>query len=496
MYYTSTRDKNVRLSDAEAILKGLSDDGGLLVPSEFPRFATADIELLRKMTYPQRAASVMELFLPDFTRDELYGMAKAAYGADKWDGGLAAPVRKLDGATYALELWHGPTCAFKDIALQMLPRLLSASLGKTGETRDVCILVATSGDTGKAALEGFRDVPRVKIAVFFPRDGVSDVQKLQMTTQEGGNVGVASVGGNFDDAQSGVKRIFSDAAFRAELNAAGLTLSSANSINWGRLLPQIAYYFSAYCDLVNAGELETGDPLDFVVPTGNFGNILAGYYARKMGLPIWRLVCASNKNDVLTEFINTGRYNAKRGFYATSSPSMDILVSSNLERLLFDLSGEDDALISGYMKSLAESGGYTVNDDLKGHISDLFTGIACDEAETSAQIAELRSRFGYLADTHTAVGFGALKKLREADGAAAQTVVVSTASPYKFCGSVIEALGGQPRGDGFELLGELESLTGTEAPRPLRGLLGKTARFGDCVAKDEMADWVKSFLGM
>ncbi|MDR0916758.1 MAG: threonine synthase, partial [Oscillospiraceae bacterium] len=398
------------------------------------------------------------------------------------------------GDTFTLELWHGPTSAFKDIALQMLPRLSSASLEKTGETRDLAILVATSGDTGKAALEGFRDVPRTKIMVFYPEHGVSDVQKLQMTTQDGANVNVAAVVGNFDDAQTGVKRIFSDENFRAELDARGTMLSSANSINWGRLLPQIVYYVSAYCDLVSSGELEIGDPIDFCVPTGNFGNILAGYYARKMGLPIWRLICASNRNDVLRDFIATGVYDANREFYTTSSPSMDILVSSNLERLLYDLSGRDADAIRGYMQDLASTGKFEVARGTFEHISDLFEGGVCDDDETSAIIARVFRERGYLLDTHTAVAYGVLEKIRLRDGGAAKTVVVSTASPFKFVGSVLDALGERAEGDGFDMIDRLEQITDTTAPAPLKSLRGKHVRFTEVTEKDALSASVRRFL--
>ncbi len=319
MRYLSTRDKSVSLSGAEAILLGLSRDGGLLVPEGVPALKESDFDALLGMRYPERSGYVMSMFLDDFTGEELTAFAAETYGPKKFDGGEAAPLVKTDKGLF-LELFHGPTSAFKDVALQMLPRLLSSSLQKTGEKRDVCILVATSGDTGKAALEGFADVPRSKIMVFYPRDGVSDVQKLQMMTQEGGNVGVCSVLGNFDDTQNGVKEIFSDSGFRDEIDKKGYFLSSANSINWGRLLPQVVYYISAYCDLVNGGSLKPGDKVNFCVPTGNFGNILAGYYARKMGLPIKHLICASNKNDVLTEFIKTGVYNRNREFFTTLRP--------------------------------------------------------------------------------------------------------------------------------------------------------------------------------
>jgi threonine synthase len=375
----------------------------------------------------------------------------------------------------------------------MLPHFLTASLEKTGETRDVCILVATSGDTGKAALEGFRDVKRTKIMVFYPRDGVSDVQKLQMMTQEGGNVGVLSVEGNFDDAQNGVKEIFSDEPFREALSARGWFLSSANSINWGRLLPQIVYYVSAYCDLCQRGAVSAGQEINFCVPTGNFGNILAGYYAKKIGLPIKTLLCASNRNDVLTDFIKTGVYDRSRAFFTTISPSMDILVSSNLERLLFDLSGADDALVASYMRALADSGRYEVNAAIRAAVSRDFACGCLDEAGTEKAIAEA-FKTGYLIDTHTAVAHGVLNGYRARTRDNTPAVVVSTASPFKFCGSVLGALGRPSAAPGLELIDALTAVSGTAAPEQLRALRGKRARFDGAVEKSGMRAAVENFL--
>ena len=352
MYYVSTRDAGRRLTASQAIVEGLSRDGGLYLPEEIPQLTMDEIKALAALSYPERAAKIMKRYLDEFTEDELLGFAKSAYGPAKFDTPAAAPVVRLTENTYIQELWHGPTCAFKDMALQMLPYLLTASLRKTGEEKTVCILVATSGDTGKAALEGFRDVDRTKILVFYPDGGVSEMQKLQMVTQEGKNVGVCAVRGNFDDAQTGVKAIFTDPAITEKLAQKNMMFSSANSINWGRLVPQIVYYISAYCDLLKDGSIELGDKMNVVVPTGNFGNILAAYYARRMGLPIQKLICASNANNVLTDFLQTGKYDRNRSFYTTMSPSMDILISSNLERLLFDLCGQDDAQVRAWMDSL------------------------------------------------------------------------------------------------------------------------------------------------
>ena len=495
MKYISSRDKTVSLTGAEAILLGLSRDGGLLVPESVPTLSDSDMTALLGKRYPERSGYIMSMFLDDFTRGELTAFANEAYGPAKFDDGEAAPVVSIEnGNTRLMELFHGPTSAFKDVALQMLPRLLSASLQKTGESRNVCILVATSGDTGKAALEGFADVPRSKIMVFYPRDGVSDVQKQQMMTQEGNNVGVCSVVGNFDDTQTGVKEIFSDEGFRFEIDNDGYFLSSANSINWGRLLPQIVYYVSAYCDLVNDGSIKNGDEINFCVPTGNFGNILAAYYARKMGLPIKQLICASNRNDVLTEFINTGVYNRQREFFTTASPSMDILVSSNLERLLFDMSGCDDTLIAGYMDALSVKGNYQVSQQLHGDIQSIFKCGSCDDKRTKSIIGRVFAESGYLLDTHTAVAYGVLEDYRASEGDNTLTVVVSTASPFKFADSVLDALGQPSGGSGFELIDRLEEAGALTAPTPLKSLRGKQVRFDGFVEKDAMLAVVRDFL--
>lgn len=493
MKYYSTRDKSLRLEAAEAVKMGLSRDGGLLTPCEIPQ---VDLDFLRALTplrYQERAARVMGLYLTDYTEAELLGFAEKAYGPDRFDTEAAAPVRTLDEATHCLELWHGPTSAFKDMALQMLPQLLSAALEKTGEEKTACILAATSGDTGKAAMEGFADVPGTKILVFYPKDGVSAVQEAQMVTQEGENVGVCAVAGNFDDTQAGVKRIFSDPALRETLAGRGCFLSSANSINWGRILPQVVYYFSAYCDLVREGKLALGDRLNFCVPTGNFGDILAAYYAGRMGLPVGRLICASNRNDVLTDFLRTGVYDRNRPFHTTMSPSMDILVSSNLERLLFDLSGENDAEIRGYMDGLAGSGKYEVSDAIKAALKERFWGGFLDEAGTQDTIAAWYRR-GYLIDTHTAVAAGVLEQYRRETGDGAPAVFVSTASPYKFCDHVLRAIGETPAGSGVELMDQLHAVTGQPVPRRLEALRHKKRRFDMTVEKTAMDQVVLDFL--
>ncbi len=494
MRYYSTRDNTLRITASEAVKMGLSRDGGLLTPEAIPQIDEAFLRSLMDAGYQTRAAKVMALYLTDYSEEELLGFANNAYGPDKFDHPAAAPLRKVDGNTYCLELWHGPTSAFKDMALQMLPQLLSAALRKTGEDKTVCILVATSGDTGKAAMEGFADVPQTKIMVFYPKDGVSAVQEAQMVTQDGENVGVCAVEGNFDDAQAGVKRIFSDEAIRKTLADRGYFLSSANSINWGRILPQVVYYISAYCDLLRDGEIQMGDQVNFCVPTGNFGDILAAYYAKRMGLPVGKLICASNCNDVLTDFLRTGVYDRNRPFHTTMSPSMDILVSSNLERLLFDLSGENDAEVRDYMAALSKDGRYEVSEDIKKALTEQFWGGFCDEAGTSETIARYYKEYGYLIDTHTAVAASVMEQYRQATGDMTLTVFASTASPYKFCDHVLRAVGDPPAGDGVELLDQLHKKTGVTVPRRLAALKGKSRRFDLTAEKAGMDNVVLEFL--
>ena len=493
MKYFSTRDENHKVSAAEAISRGLAPDGGLFVPEFLPQLNEEDMKALCGMNYRERAAKIMKLFLDEFSVEELEAMVSAAYG-ENFDHPDIAPMHFIDGKTAVLELWHGPTCAFKDMALQMLPHLLTASLKKCGEDRKVCILVATSGDTGKAALEGFADVEGTKILVFYPHNGVSDVQKLQMITQSGKNVEVAAVYGNFDDAQTGVKKIFGDKGFAEELSARGWFLSSANSINWGRLLPQIVYYFSAYCDFVNSGSIAFGDTVDFAVPTGNFGNILACWYARNMGLPVGRLLCASNENNVLAEFFDTGIYDRNRTFHTTISPSMDILVSSNLERLLYSVCGSDTQ-VAGYMNMLSKDGRYAVDDKMKALIAESFEGGYCTDDETKAIIKKVYTENGYLMDTHTAVAYKKMLDHRAVSGGCVPTVVVSTASPYKFCDSVLSALGEETDAPGTELIEKLSEVTNTAAPKPLAGLDKREQRFRLVVEKQDMKKTVAEFLG-
>ena len=494
MNYVSTRDKSLRMTAAQAIVRGLAPDGGLMTPEAFPHLPHGALEQLKDMSYQQRAVYVMQSFLQDFSSAELSAFAAAAYGNGKFSHPDVAPVRPVDGNTWCLELWHGPTCAFKDMALQMLPHLLTASLTKTAEDKTVCILVATSGDTGKAALEGFRDVERTRILVFYPKDGVSAIQELQMVTQEGGNVGVCSVVGNFDDAQTGVKKLFSDRALAEELAGRGYFLSSANSINWGRVLPQVVYYVSAYCDLLKSGAIQAGQQVNVCVPTGNFGNILAGYYARKMGVPIKTLLCASNANNVLTDFLHTGVYDRNRAFYNTMSPSMDILISSNLERMLFEMTGGDDAAVRDYMGRLNTAGRYQVSDEVKEKLDGVFASGCCDDRETAQVIGEVWKEKGYLIDPHTAVAFRVLDKYRKGTGDNTPALVVSTASPFKFCSSVLPALGVTQLAQGTGILDQLTQVTGVEAPAPLAGLKDRKVRFQIVTEKEHMVDQVLEML--
>ncbi len=496
MQFTSTRDSGVRVSAAEAIARGISADGGLYVPTEVPKITKDEIISLIDKSYCERAETVLAKYLTDFTPDELKRCVIGAYGGGKFSSEKIAPLAELDSTASVLELWRGPTCAFKDMALQILPHLLTVSAKKIDDHRTIVILVATSGDTGKAALEGFSDVDNTKILVFFPSDGVSPMQKLQMTTQEGGNVGVCAIHGNFDDAQTGVKAIFTDPDIIKKLNENGMCFSSANSINWGRLVPQIVYYVSAYCDLIACGKIAYGDGINIVVPTGNFGNILAAYYAREMGVPIKKLVCASNANNVLTDFLNTGVYNRNRNFYTTMSPSMDILISSNLERLLFCMSGGDSSFVAECMKKLSETGKYSVGEEMMSKIKALFAAGFCDDSGTTSAIAETFKNNNYLCDTHTAVAVNVYRQYASATGDNTVTVIASTASPYKFCSSVLDAVGGEKLDDEFKMLSELERLTGTQCPPQLKNLQGKPVRFNNCCEREKMTQAVFDLLGI
>ena len=497
MEYVSTRDKSRKVSAAYAIANGIAPDGGLYCPTEFPALTAEDWHALANLDYKGRSARILGKFLTDFSGEELAAYASKAYADEKFGGKDTAPVVSLSGGKHMLELWHGPTCAFKDMALQMLPHLLTASLRKTGETRTACILVATSGDTGKAALDGFHDVDGTKIMVYYPVDGVSPMQKLQMVTQEGKNVEVVAIRGNFDDAQSAVKRIFTDEDTRAQLDRDGMMLSSANSINWGRLAPQIAYYVSAYCDMVKSGAVKMGEKVNICVPTGNFGNILAAYIAGRMGLPVNKYICASNRNNVLTDFFKKGGvYDKNRDFYTTTSPSMDILISSNLERLLFLASDFDDALVRGLMQSLNEEGRYQTPEVVFAGIAADFDAGYCDDAQATETIHTLWEQEHYLCDPHTAVAVRVYEEYRARTGDTTPTVIASTASPFKFCRAVIEALGGTLEQDDVTQLDVLTKLTGVAAPAPLAALAGKTPRFDRVVDKSEILSTVELLKGL
>ena len=446
---------------------------------------------LMEMSYEQRAVAVLKRFLEDFSLKEIEDSVRAAYSRERFTAPEVAPVRQLDSATWSLELFHGPTLAFKDMALQLLPHLLKLSAEKNGEDREICILVATSGDTGKAALEGFRDVPGTSCTVFYPLDGVSDVQRLQMVTTGGNNTHVIAVRGNFDDAQTGVKELFGSESFREEMAAKGRTLSSANSINLGRLVPQVVYYFSAYAELLKTNAISAGEPVNFCVPTGNFGDILAGYYARCMGLPVNKLICASNRNNVLTDFFNTGIYSTHRTFFKTISPSMDILVSSNLERLLYEAADRDGTLIRTWMTQLKESGSYSVGEQRRDWLLDTFWGDCADNKDTLGEIRKRWEQDHYLMDPHTAVAGHVLREYRRKTGDDTPSVIVSTASPYKFAADVLSALtGGNAGGDPFSASEEIQKLTGIPMPEQVRKLRELQVRHTAECDKDKMGQAV------
>lgn len=493
MKFVSTRDieKKTLYSSAEVIKMGLAPDGGLFIPTEIPHIDEAFIRSLCKCSYYERAAKVLSLYLTDYDYKKLLADCKEAYSETSFEGG-AAPVVKINEKIYTLELWHGPTAAFKDMALQIMPRLLSTALKMTGETRTALILVATSGDTGKAALEGYKDIDGVKIMVFYPNDGVSTVQKLQMATQTGQNVNVCAIYGNFDDAQNGVKAIFSDVEISKLLDDNGYFLSSANSINWGRLAPQIAYYISAYCDMINSNEIKYGETLDVCVPTGNFGNIFAAYLAKLMGLPIGKLVCASNSNNVLTDFLADGTYNRIRKFELTMSPSMDILISSNLERLLAFTAGPDKT--QKYMSELSADGKYTVDAETKAKIDENFAGYYADESQTAKAINETFNSFDYLCDTHTGVAmFCAFSYLSE-HTERGKILVASTASPYKFAKDVYHSVTGRIPESDICAIDMLRDFSGTSVPRPLADLDKREIRFKRSIDPKNMKEEILEYL--
>ena len=501
MLYNSTQNAAEVVSAAQAIAQGISKDGGLFVPQEFPKYTEDTFNELLKLDYRGRAKKIFADFLSDFSEEEFNDCVENAYTAEKFGGNNPAPITtcELDGkALNILELWHGPTCAFKDMALQILPHFLTKSLKKTYDGKEAVILVATSGDTGKAALEGFKDVDNTKIIVFYPVDGVSPMQKHQMNTQEGNNVKVCAIKGNFDDAQTGVKKIFTTPEIAEKLEANNMLFSSANSINWGRLLPQIVYYVSAYCDMVNSGAVKFGDKINVVVPTGNFGNILAAYFAKEMGLPVNKLICASNANNVLTDFIENGVYDRNRDFYTTVSPSMDILISSNLERLLYILCGRNSDTINEWFGALKDCGKYTVSEDVKAKINELFAAGCCDDEMTKSTISETYSDYNYLADTHTAVAINVCNSYEAKTGDKTPVVIASTASPFKFSKAVLSAVDKENKeyDDEFATVAALEDVSSLKAPEQLAALKGKEVRFNKVTSKEDMAQVVFDMLGI
>lgn len=486
MQYQSTRDKNLKAGSAQAVLNGLAPDGGLYTMPSFDEARFDYREVLDLDTFAM-SARILSKLLPDFSEEEMTKLVHDGY-AGKFETDHLTPTVSV-GEDFILELFRGPTSAFKDVALSMLPRLMTAAKGKCGFTDEIMILTATSGDTGKAAMEGFCNVPGTKIIVFYPYGGVSAVQQAQMATQAGENVCVCAVRGNFDDAQTGVKNIFAAVGREKLLEGKGVSLSSANSINIGRLAPQVVYYYRAYADLVKAGRIREGDKVDFVVPTGNFGDILAGYFAKEMGLPVGKLVCASNANNVLTDFLRTGRYDRRRPFYKTVSPSMDILVSSNLERLLYLLSG-DDKLVAGLMKSLSEEGAYEVPAEMLEKLHELFWAGCCDDEAAKAAIGKVWKEEHYLCDTHTAVAWDVAQQYKKENPAHNAVVVLSTASPYKFPAAVLEGIGERAKGDEFDVMEQLHDVTSVPVPKNLAALRERAVRHRDVIERDEMLDYV------
>ena len=479
MKYQSTRNRALTASPAEAVLAGIAPDGGLFMPEAIP---SMDWQALLQEDTLTMSARILSALLPDYP--DMDALVHRGY-AGKFETEELTPVVPV-GGRYVLELFRGPTSAFKDVALSLLPLLISEARDILGVKDEMLILTATSGDTGKAALEGFHDVPGTKIIVFYPHGGVSAVQQAQMVTQEGGNVKVCAVRGNFDDTQTGVKKIF---AACAEKELAGVRLSSANSINIGRLAPQIVYYFKAYADLVRCGRIQIGEPVHFCVPTGNFGDILAGYFAKRMGLPVGKLICASNRNDVLTEFLSTGVYDKRRTFYKTTSPSMDILVSSNLERLLSLLTG-DDAYVAGLMKQLNEQGHYKVSDELLKKLKAEFSCGCCDDAAAAETIGRLWAEENYLCDPHTAVAWNVAEQFGKTCSGGAPVVVLSTASPYKCPAAVLSALGQKAGEDEFAVMEELHARTGVPVPKNLAALREKPVRHKDVIGREDMLAYV------
>ena len=493
LLYKSTRDAEKTVTASQAILKGLADDGGLFVPVSIPKLPVSLGEL-KEMTYQEIAYTVMKEFLTDFTEEELKSCIAKAYDS-KFDTEEIAPLAKVEDAYY-LELFHGATIAFKDMALSILPHLLTTSAKKNQVKNEIVILTATSGDTGKAALAGFADVEGTKIIVFYPKNGVSRVQELQMVTQKGDNTSVVAIHGNFDNAQSGVKAMFENKELEKELNEAGYQFSSANSINIGRLVPQVVYYVYAYAKLLQNEEIAEDEEINVVVPTGNFGNILAAYYAKNMGIPIAKLICASNENKVLYDFFQTGTYDRNREFVLTTSPSMDILISSNLERLIYKISGEDARKDTDLMTELKTKGSYAITGEMKANLADFAAGYATEE-QVAKTIHDIYEDTGYVMDTHTAVAATVYKAYREDSKDDRKTVIASTASPYKFAGSVMSAIDSKYKGqDDFKLIEELQKVSGTELPNAIKEIMNAQIRHNTECDVDQMEQTVKNILGV
>ena len=494
LVYHSTRNSEETATASEAILKGLTSDGGLFVPDSIPKL-NVSLEDLTQMSYQEIAYAVMKEFLTDFTEEELKTCINNAYDS-KFDTEEIAVTKKVDGAYY-LELFHGATIAFKDMALSILPHLLVTSARKNNVKNEIVILTATSGDTGKAALAGFADVPGTKIIVFYPKSGVSPIQEKQMVTQKGDNTYVIGIKGNFDDAQTGVKKMFSNKELAKVMNDNGFQFSSANSINIGRLVPQVVYYVKAYADLLKQGALKAGEPMNVVVPTGNFGNILASYYAKQMGIPIGKFVCASNKNKVLFDFFETGKYDRNREFYVTTSPSMDILISSNLERMIYRIAGNDAKQCAKFMAALTKDGEYVITDAMKAELSEFFGAFGSEE-ETAVKIKEVYDKEGYVMDTHTAVAAVAYDKYKAATGDdKTPTVIASTASPYKFTRSVMDAIDpAYDAEDGFELVDELNKVSKTAIPKAIEEIRTAPVLHDTVCETAAMEDEVKKILGI
>lgn len=493
LFYKSTRGKSDHVTASSAILQGLAADGGLFVPERFP-VLDKTIEELAEMDYRQTAYEVMKLFLTDYTEEELKACIENAYD-EKFDTDVIVPLVKADDV-YFIELFHGKTIAFKDMALSILPFLMTTAARKNQIKNEIVILTATSGDTGKAALAGFADVPGTKIAVFYPKNGVSPVQERQMVTQKGDNTFVVGIHGNFDDAQTSVKQMFSDEGLRKELDDAGFQFSSANSINIGRLVPQIVYYVYSYAQLVKNGEIGAGEKVNIDVPTGNFGNILAAYYAKRIGLPVAKLICASNKNKVLYDFFSTGVYDRNREFYVTSSPSMDILISSNLERLIYQIAGCSAEKDSELMASLIKTGKYELTDEMREQLEGFYGNYATEE-DTAAAIRKLYEKTGYVIDTHTAVAAAIYDKYVSETGDHTKTLIASTASPFKFARSVMTAIEGDPGDmDEFALIDRLSEISGVKEPAAVTELRTAPVRHKNECDRDQMAGVIKNWLGI